>query len=418
MDGGSSGSARNNSWLSDTNSDFSDIDSFWGEGTGDPAVAPSEFALIACPACHQSIRYLFGRTPHLVCPACHTPFTVSTTGIELSGNPLNGKASAPAIPLGSRGEILGATWTVLGWLRSRTIDARVMLFEYQIYNEFWGMGWLLHASDDWFLLRRTYVGGKGDSVKAPDFSRLTIEYAAGAFEHPVSVTYGSHFIARHWHNELNLCSRDTTTGSADYEMVDLNARDLSHLHPFPKEAPTPSRKALPGDAAGVIGAVVLTGYLVIHNLYQDFLGPEFMWVLLESVGKIGVLIVGAAFVFLGTDRAFSRRSRANPYRTFSLIMSAIFLALFGPFLLAGGYPAKIVAVLTLMIIWFLFGRPDKHGAARANEESAILNAFGFLFPFIPLAVFLAVDAVCAGFYPFKSASPFISYFQALWLNTY
>lgn len=108
-----------------------------------------------CPNCGGRVEVKLATTKSLTCSSCGSIIDVSQgLGAEVSSALQHGKME-PLIPLGTRGEIDGATWQVVGFqVRQGNSDGdRFEWEEYLLYNRKNGFSFLVDAEDGWSLVR-------------------------------------------------------------------------------------------------------------------------------------------------------------------------------------------------------------------------------------------------------------------------
>lgn len=102
---------------------------------------------ILCPSCGGSLEVkAAGYTVTVACRYCGSLLDVAHPDVAVIRE-YHEKARKLALPLGSRGELFGAQWEVIGWLLRQAGD--YFWSEYLLFNPYVGYRWLVHSDGRW-----------------------------------------------------------------------------------------------------------------------------------------------------------------------------------------------------------------------------------------------------------------------------
>jgi Domain of unknown function (DUF4178) len=102
---------------------------------------------VTCPSCGGSVQVrAAGFSVTLVCEYCGSVLDIADPDVALIEKH-NRAAAQLAMPLGSRGAVLGTEYQVVGWMR-RSIDGEGW-DEYLLFNPYVGYRWLVDEEGEW-----------------------------------------------------------------------------------------------------------------------------------------------------------------------------------------------------------------------------------------------------------------------------
>ncbi len=105
---------------------------------------------LTCPACGAPVRVsAAGRSLSVLCSGCGATLDAATPELRLLTSQAADLA-VPEIPLGTRAELDGTLWEVIGWLERERSDGSHRWQEYLLFNPWEGFCWLI--DDDGFHL--------------------------------------------------------------------------------------------------------------------------------------------------------------------------------------------------------------------------------------------------------------------------
>lgn len=126
-------------------------------GLAGDAVRQDQARHFNCPPCASRLEVRLETTKSMSCPSCNALIDLSAgIGGELR-HAIQDEPVRPLIPLGSVGELRGASWQVVGYQhRSGTEAGEDEVFgwqEYLLYNRQQGFQFLVDAEDGWSLVQ-------------------------------------------------------------------------------------------------------------------------------------------------------------------------------------------------------------------------------------------------------------------------
>lgn len=154
-----------------------------------PANTPSVRAL-NCPACGGALEIMAaGFTTNIVCQYCGSELDAVDPEIKLIARHQEAAASLE-LPLGTRGELRGVIWAVIGYLRRS--DDWDGWDEYLLFNPFHGYRWLTRTQGGWSFGTPLMKLPKGSHFPSFDFGgkrfkvfnadmAITTDYVLGEF---------------------------------------------------------------------------------------------------------------------------------------------------------------------------------------------------------------------------------------------
>ena len=112
-----------------------------------------------CPSCGATVSVQLASTKSCTCPACASLIDLSAgIGAELRASAQD-EPVRPLIPLGSKGQLQGVAWQVVGFQhrmgQAPGDDEQFGWSEYLLYNQKRGFAFLVDAEDGWSLVRPT-----------------------------------------------------------------------------------------------------------------------------------------------------------------------------------------------------------------------------------------------------------------------
>src|SRR4051812_28505798 len=112
-------------------------------------MAGEQAKVFNCPNCGASVTLrALGRSLSVTCGSCGSIIDAANENYRiLSKYQLNAKIQ-PHIPLGTRGQVKGDLWEVIGFV-SRTTGGIYAWREYLLYNPYKGYRWLTEYEGHW-----------------------------------------------------------------------------------------------------------------------------------------------------------------------------------------------------------------------------------------------------------------------------
>lgn len=105
----------------------------------------------SCPSCGGAVSLRYpGAAISCVCSFCGTVIDVANNNCRIITEHFN-KTSAytPFVPLGTRGELFGRTWELLGFMVRRDVASGIPWFEYLLFNPYYGYRFLTNSDNHW-----------------------------------------------------------------------------------------------------------------------------------------------------------------------------------------------------------------------------------------------------------------------------
>lgn len=186
-------------------------------GWSDPAVIDLEgpeltgTTSLKCPSCAASVPvHRAGQSVTIVCASCGSSLEHDTTADVLDlVSRANEVLRGLALPLGSRGELDGAPWEVIGAVERYVVveGSTYAWVEFLLYNPWRGFRWLVQGVDrHWSLVR--------PSAQAPDqVSGTTAKYRGRKFSR---FSFGKAVVGRVVGELTWVCQRGEATQTIDY----------------------------------------------------------------------------------------------------------------------------------------------------------------------------------------------------------
>jgi hypothetical protein len=212
-----------------------------------------------CPNCGGSVELRgFAHTLSAVCPSCHSILDTSTPIIKVLQTVQVAQVYEPLIPLGTRGEIDGATYEVIGFQRREIREPGDEpgesdgWFEYLLFNPYRGFRYLSEYRGHWNVIdtmhaipRYTGRGGKravdmlGMVYTHFDGVTAVTSYVVGEF--PWRVEVGEAAQADDYVNPPFMVSSETMAGEVVWSRgVYHTSEQIWRCFKLPLPAPGPS----------------------------------------------------------------------------------------------------------------------------------------------------------------------------------
>ena len=147
---------------------------------------------LACPQCGGPLEIRApDQTQRVACPWCGSLLDATRDLAVLEA--LSRVPVKPDVPLGSKGGLHGATWTVIGFMeRSATVEGiRYPWHEYLLYEPRQGFRWLVVARGHWSFVEPAHTGDvsegldrvlyRGESFKHFQGSEVSVDHVLGEF---------------------------------------------------------------------------------------------------------------------------------------------------------------------------------------------------------------------------------------------
>ena len=157
---------------------------------------------VSCPQCGGSLDLRApDETQRVVCPFCDSMLDAQQGNLKYLETLKVSKKLAPVIPIGSTGNLWGADYTIIGYMRrSVTYDRDYFWSEYLLHNPKLGFRWLVHSDDHWSFVEPASVGDltkytgnkavvnyKGKQFKRFQAAVASVRYVLGEFYWKVSL---------------------------------------------------------------------------------------------------------------------------------------------------------------------------------------------------------------------------------------
>lgn len=216
---------------------------------------PVQVRSLSCPNCGGSVQLRgFAHTLSVVCPQCHSVLDTSTAEVRILQSVQSKERIQPTVPLGTRGEIHGTQYEVIGF-QVREVEAGGDTWswnEYLLFNPCTGFRYLTDYQGHWNFVRTetalpvpTKHGGKfAASLEGRTyllFDRMTARTAYVLGEFPWRVHVGDFvdcqdFVSPPWMLSSESTPEETTWSSAEY----IPAREIWKAFRLPGSPPVPS----------------------------------------------------------------------------------------------------------------------------------------------------------------------------------
>lgn len=129
------------------------------QGLKDESVKDETGRQFSCPHCGSPVQVQLATSKSVTCPACNSIISLdSGVGAELRYAEQD-EPVRPIIPLGSKGQLQGIHWQVVGFQhrmgQEPGDDEQFGWSEYLLYNQKRGFAFLVDSSDGWSMVRPT-----------------------------------------------------------------------------------------------------------------------------------------------------------------------------------------------------------------------------------------------------------------------
>lgn len=126
---------------------------------GKPRV--TTFSCLKCGA-PMTVRYP-GHSMSAVCDSCHSIIDTSDEEFRILSTYYKQMKAEPRIELGTRGELKGTTWEVIGFVVREDVASGFKWEEYLLFNPYYGYRWLMCNNGHWSLV--TMIKHRPDRVQ-------------------------------------------------------------------------------------------------------------------------------------------------------------------------------------------------------------------------------------------------------------
>jgi len=146
-----------------------------------------------CPECKTGFKLVYGGSQYYGCPQCRSYLDIRTKGSfkKIIASP---KKIPSSLPLGSKGEINGTSYEVIGYTSCREVKSIYSWKEYYLYNRSKGFAYLSEYAGNWIFLyepsTQPVVNFKYKSLEHEDREyrlyntyRSELLYIEGEFDH-------------------------------------------------------------------------------------------------------------------------------------------------------------------------------------------------------------------------------------------
>jgi len=107
----------------------------------------------ACPNCGAPVTIrASGHTVVVTCRGCQSLIDVATPNHQIVSRYVSRRKFEPLIPLGSRGELFGNPYEVIGFMVRSDTESEFRWQEYLLFNPYHGFRWLAVANGHWNFL--------------------------------------------------------------------------------------------------------------------------------------------------------------------------------------------------------------------------------------------------------------------------
>lgn len=115
-----------------------------------PATPPGGVVSFSCPGCGAPVQLrAAGHTVSVACGSCATLIDATDPNHQVLARYHARRKREPLIPLGSRGELFGTKYEVIGFLIRSDGSGRYKWREYLLFNPYHGFRWLVEAAGHW-----------------------------------------------------------------------------------------------------------------------------------------------------------------------------------------------------------------------------------------------------------------------------
>lgn len=128
-----------------------------------------------CPSCGASVTIRCpGQSLSCVCDSCKTVIDVTNNNYEILSQ-YHGKTNywKPVIELGTRGELKGRKWEVIGFLVRMDVGSSFTWEEYLLFNPYYGYRWLTNNGGHWSFVTSIKKKPRSQLVSSINFEDRT-----------------------------------------------------------------------------------------------------------------------------------------------------------------------------------------------------------------------------------------------------
>jgi hypothetical protein len=198
------------------------------------AAQPVQVRSVSCPNCGGAVQLRgFAHTLSVVCPQCHSVLDTSTPEVRILQSVQSSERIQPAVPLGTRGEIHGTQYEVIGFqVREAGAGTETWSWnEYLLFNPWKGFRYLTEYQGHWNFVRtetalpaRAKRGGKlAASLEGRTyllFDRMTARTAYVLGEFPWRVHVGDSAECQDFVSPPYMLSSESTAGETTWSSAE------------------------------------------------------------------------------------------------------------------------------------------------------------------------------------------------------
>jgi hypothetical protein len=134
---------------------------------GKPQQSKPKVKTFACTGCGASVTLRNPESLSVVCDSCHSIIDAADENYRILQTYQGRLTFSPIIELGSRGELFGKKWELIGYLVREEVENHYSWEEYLLFNPYQGYRWLTFCSGHWSFV--TPIKEKPD--KQSNFAR-------------------------------------------------------------------------------------------------------------------------------------------------------------------------------------------------------------------------------------------------------
>lgn len=182
-------------------------------------------AALTCPACGAPVRVsAAGRSLSVLCSGCGATLDALSPALRQLAKAAETLA-VPEIPLGSRAEIDGITWEVVGYLERQRVDTGEGWREYLLFNPWEAYLWLIDDGQFWLgspVTDTPDAAGRRAILARQDWHGIRrydarVRLAVGEF--PWRVTAGERVAVREYQHGTRLLSCEQTGEEESWTLI-------------------------------------------------------------------------------------------------------------------------------------------------------------------------------------------------------
>lgn len=114
------------------------------------ATSKTSVQVITCPKCSSTLSVkAVGYTITIVCDSCGSILELEKSHPIIKGMSTQMRVTKQCIPLGARGKLHGTIWEVIGFLKRKNFQTRIVWQEYLLFNPYKGFRWLVEYNGHW-----------------------------------------------------------------------------------------------------------------------------------------------------------------------------------------------------------------------------------------------------------------------------